>query len=181
MAPTTIYCIRHGQAWHNLHVANHAIRDPSLTSWGEHQCHELSSNFPHKTEIDLIVASPIVRTLNTALLTFEDVIKSKNLKVLALPELQETSDLPCDTGIPPEELAKKFEGQPVDLSLVKPGWESKQGKFATTAVAIEARAREARQWVAARPEKVVVVVTHGSCISSPLRDSISLTFFGFSS
>lgn len=155
-----IHCVRHAQGYHNLNIANHALRDPKLTSYGEEQCRRLAKDFPSKG-VDLIVASPIVRTLNTSLIGFEEVIKSKGLKVVAIPELQETSDLPCDTGSSPEDLAKVYEGKPVDLSRVKADWTDKQGKFAPTASAIEARAKEARQWLMARPEKEIVVVTHG--------------------
>ncbi|GAB7363414.1 hypothetical protein MBLNU230_g3691t1 [Neophaeotheca triangularis] len=155
-----IHCVRHAQGYHNLNIANHALRDPKLTSYGEEQCRRLAKDFPSKS-VDLIVASPIVRTLNTSLIGFEEVIKSKGLKVVAIPELQETSDLPCDTGSSPEDLAKVYEGKPVDLSRVKADWTDKQGKFAPTASAIEARAKEARQWLMARPEKEIVVVTHG--------------------
>ena len=77
-------------------------------------------------DVDLIVASPIKRTIYTALLSFEETIKRKDLRIVALPELQETSDLPCDIGSSPEFLAREFKGKPVDLSLVQPGWESKR-------------------------------------------------------
>ena len=52
-------------------------------------------------------------------------------------------------------------GQPVDLALVTDGWNSNVGKWAPDTKALEARARETRQWLKARPEKEVVLVTHG--------------------
>lgn len=113
------------------------------------------------SSIDLVVASPLKRTLNTALLVFEPILKEKGLNVIALPELQETSDLPCDTGSSPEILAKEYEGKPVDLSLVKPGWNNKRMRWAPTAMAIDKRAGDARRWLMARPEKEIVVVSHG--------------------
>lgn len=163
--PPIIHCVRHAQGYHNLSVANHSIHDPLLTPFGEEQCRYLSKNFPKPQNVDLVVASPIKRTIYTALIAFELVIKEKGLKVVTLPELQETSDLPCDTGSTPEELAKEFEGKPVDLSLVKPGWNNKRMKWAPTASAIEKRARDARLWLMSRPEKEIVVVSHGLSIS----------------
>ena len=106
------------------------------------------------------MSSPMRRTLYTTLLGFEPEIK-KGLKVIALPELQETADEPCDTGSNIELLQKEMEGKPVDLSLVINGWNSNEGKWAADAHSIEARAREVRQWLKARPEKVIVVITHG--------------------
>lgn len=137
------------------------MHDPTLTPIGDGQCRTLQKTFPYRN-VDLIVASPLKRTIYTALLSFEDVLKNnKNLKVIGLPELQETSDLPCDTGSSAEELAKEFEGQPVDLSRVTPRWNDKKGRWAPTPEAIEERAKVARQWLMARPEKEIVVVTHG--------------------
>ena len=93
--------------------------------------------------------------------------------MLALPELQETSDLPCDTGSDPAKLVEEFGGEgegKVDLSLVKEGWNNKQGKWSLSASAIEARAREARLYLrtlgteaAAKTnqDQHIVVVTHG--------------------
>ena len=157
-----LHCVRHAQGYHNLCIANHSIHDPLLTPYGEEQCRTLQKNFPHMQSVDLVVASPMKRTINTALIGFEPVLKEKDLKIIALPELQETSDLPCDTGSSPDELAKEFEGKPVDFSLVKPGWNVKRMKWAPTATAIEKRARDARLWLLNRPEKNIVVVSHGS-------------------
>ena len=84
--------------------------------------------------------------------------------VIALPEIQETSDLPCDTGSDIEILKEEFKDKPVDLSLVRKGWDSKQGRWAATTMAIEARAREARIWLRGREEEEVVVVTHGGFV-----------------
>ena len=160
MAPI-VHCVRHAQGYHNLSVANHVLPDPLLTKYGEEQCCDLAKKFPFHSNVEAVVASPIKRTVYTALIAFGQDLQSKGLKVVALPELQETSDLPCDTGSSPEELAREFEGKPVDLGLVTPGWNSKQGKFAPTSKAIEGRARDARRWLMERPEKEIVVVFHG--------------------
>lgn len=83
------------------------------------------------------------------------------MKVTAFPEVQETSDLPCDTGSDVEVLQKEFAEQPVDLGLVEKGWNSKTDKWAAASTAIEARAKRARVWLRDRLEEEVVVVTHG--------------------
>ncbi len=159
--PPLVHFVRHSQAYHNLSIANHSIHDPQLTAYGEEQCRTLQASFPKMRDIDLIVSSPLKRTLYTSLITFYPWLQAKQIKVIALPELQETSDLPCDTGSPICDLLKEFAGKPVDFSLVLPGWDSKKGKFAPTAPAIENRAADARAWLLQRPEKEVVVVSHG--------------------
>ncbi|KAF2767303.1 phosphoglycerate mutase family protein [Teratosphaeria nubilosa] len=160
MAPT-IHCVRHAQGYHNLSVANHSMHDPLLTPLGEQQCRNLAKAFPYHDAVEAVVASPIKRTMYTALLGFGPDIAAKGLKVVALPELQETSDLPCDTGSSPAEVAKEFEGKPVDLALLTEEWCSKRGKYAPHAQAIEARARDARKWLMGRQEKEIIVVSHG--------------------
>ncbi|GAB7337930.1 hypothetical protein MBLNU457_4314t1 [Dothideomycetes sp. NU457] len=164
MAPR-VHLVRHAQGYHNLNVANHAMHDPLLTPFGEEQCRTLSKEFPYNDKIDLVVASPLKRTIYTALNSFPGPIQNRHLKVIALPELQETSDLPCDTGSDAAEVQREFQGKPVDLAKLQgpegATWNSKQGKWAPNSDAIQGRAQEARQWLLQRPEKDIVVVTHG--------------------
>ncbi|KAK5131217.1 hypothetical protein LTR08_001186 [Meristemomyces frigidus] len=161
MAPT-IHCVRHAQGFHNLSTANHALPDPLLTPLGEAQCRFLAQTFPSPAAIDAVVASPMKRTLYTALLSFPTALATRNIKVVALPELQETSDMPCDTGSTPAELATEFADKPVDLRLVPEGWNDKRAaKWAPNNKAVEARARDARLWLLARPEREIVLVAHG--------------------
>jgi len=162
MAPK-LHLVRHAQGLHNVHDDYTRFRDPLLTPLGKQQCVELQKNFPHHQGVELIVSSPIRRTLYTSLLSFKDDIKTKGLKIIALPELQETTELPCDTGSDPIELANEFASDPIDFTLVHPDWnDKKKGKWAFEKEAITKRAREAREWLYQRPEKEIVVVTHGS-------------------
>ncbi|KMP01098.1 hypothetical protein CIHG_01389 [Coccidioides immitis H538.4] len=162
--PPVLHCVRHAQGFHNLNYANHILPDPLLTPHGETQCRNLLVNFPFHANVELIVASPLRRTIYTALLAFEVPLREKGLKVIALPHVQETSDVPCDIGSDLEALAKEVREKdlPVDLSLVMEGWNDKtQSKWAPNAKAISARAREARQWLKSRPEREIVMVSHG--------------------
>ncbi|KAL2217571.1 histidine phosphatase superfamily [Thermoascus aurantiacus ATCC 26904] len=164
MAPI-IHCVRHAQGFHNLSTANHVLPDPLLTELGQEQCRTLRDTFPYHDRVELVTASPLRRTLYTALLGFEPVFHARRgMKLIALPEAQETSDVPCDCGSDPEALRREFveeKGLPVDLERVEEGWNSKTGKWAPTSEAINKRARELRRWLKARPEKEIVLVTHG--------------------
>ena len=146
--------------YHNLSVANHQIHDPSLTPFGLEQCRSLAQDFPYHESTRAIVVSPLRRTIYTALNAFKPLI-DKGMPVIALPELCETADVPCDTGSDVAVLKEELKDKPVDLSRVKEGWNVKTGKWSAEPAAIEKRAREARQWLKARPEKEIVVVTHG--------------------
>jgi broad specificity phosphatase PhoE len=110
---------------HNLCTENHVIPDPLLTDLGHEQCRTLRDTFPRHANIDLVTASPLRRTLYTALESFEPVLKAKpDLKVIALPDIQEISDVPCDTGSEPSVLKEEFKSN-VDLDLVQEGWNNK--------------------------------------------------------
>ncbi|KAJ9307041.1 hypothetical protein DTO217A2_3461 [Paecilomyces variotii] len=165
MAPI-LHLVRHAQGEHNKGGDAYLIRDPVLIKSGLDECRMLSEQFPYHSSIDLIVSSPLRRSLYTALEAFKPAI-ARGVKVVALPELQETSDIACDTGTEVSELAREFSvelgpsGPVVDLSLLKPGWWVKKGKYAPSSSALIARAKDARQWLRARPEKEIVVVGHG--------------------
>lgn len=179
MGEVTIHCVRHAQGFHNLNAANHSLPDPDLTPLGESQCATLSKVFPTAScfssppKITHLVASPLRRTLYTCLLSFPGEVE-RGLVVKALPELQETSGLPCDTGSEPAKLKEEFgSGRfagTVDLELVKEGWNNKKGRWSPASSAIEARARHARLWLrnlaqeaskSSSEDVQIVVVTHG--------------------
>lgn len=164
--PPTIHLVRHAQGFHNLNEGKHFMRDPLLTPLGEEQCAKLREEFPYLEHVSLVVASPLKRTVYTALHAFHEILFDREIrpngpKIVALPELQETSDMPCDTGSDLPELGGEFLGKPVDLTLVRDGWNSKVGKWAPTGDKVHGRAREARLWLMNRPEDHIVVVTHG--------------------
>ena len=137
--------------------------DPSLTDMGKEQCQQLARDFPYHKSIGALVASPLRRTIYTALYGFHPLIE-EGMRIIALPELCETADVPCDTGSDIELLREEMKNKPVDLSMVKAGWNVKTGKWAPTSDALEKRARESRQWLRARSESEIVVVSHGAIL-----------------
>lgn len=135
----------------------------------------LASSFPLHSQISQVIASPLTRTLQTALLSFGASLSNGRCipSVLALPEAQETSDLISDTGSNVNILRQLCQqsGWPVDLSLVHEGWNVKSSeKWAPTYNALAQRAKEARQviWNSVRAlqeqgeeSPQIVFVTHG--------------------
>ena len=116
------------QAIHNLTPANHVIPDPVLTDLGHEQCRKLRESFPDHSKVELVVTSPLRRTIATGLEGFEPVFQARDgLKLIAHPDIQETSDVPCDTGSDVNVLQAEIEkhGLPVDLGLLFDGWNSK--------------------------------------------------------
>lgn len=140
------------------------MHDPLLTPYGRQQCTHLQEVFPYAQDVDLIIASPLKRTIYTALYSFDKKITSKDMTIITLPEIQETSDLPCDTGSDLAELEHEFAGKKIDFKLVQEGWNSKKGKWTPTTKEVEERAKYARHWLRERKEEHIVVVTHGGVL-----------------
>ena len=93
----------------------------------------------------------------------ENLIKSRNIPVVILPELIETGPHPCDTGSPTHTLIKEFKDHPsLDFSPLKaqPEWNIKAGRWAYSQMALSERARYCREWLRNRKEKNIVVVSH---------------------
>lgn len=178
--PAHIHLVRHAQGHHNLTPLNHTMPDPLLTPLGITQCHALASSFPYTPLITHIVSSPLRRTLYTALESFSSLIEDgKRLKIIALPEIQETSDLPCDTGSTLELLQEEFGNgrwkDAIDLTLVKAGWNDKgiDTEWAPAKQSVERRSHKARLFLRdlankheaqTGEEAHIVVVTHGGLL-----------------
>src|SRR5271155_734115 len=141
---TVSHCTKPPQGWHNLPGYDLSRRDPGLTPKGEQQCASLSSAFPLHSHISRVFASPLQRTIATAHIAFKPSLQNGHCvpEILALPDIQETSEYPCDCGSNPPDLRRTCEeaGWKVDLSLVQNGWNDKSwdGRWAPTARAIKA-------------------------------------------
>jgi broad specificity phosphatase PhoE len=156
-----LHFVRHAQGVHNLSHSNEQFRDPELTELGQQQCQTLQARFPHHDKIAHVIASPMRRTLYTALLSFP------GHRVTALPTLQEISKLPCDVGSPKEKLVAEF-GDKVDFSLVTDDWylKGKNSPFAPDISKLEARGKAARAWLRdfvsrLEPGAHIALVSHG--------------------
>ncbi|KAK4190983.1 histidine phosphatase superfamily [Podospora australis] len=172
MAIIYVHLVRHAQGFHNLCEANHALPDPDLTPLGEEQCLRLRQTFGLHEKVTYLVASPLRRTIYTCLLSFEPAILAGKKKIIALPDLQEVSPFPCDTGSEVEDLVKEF-GEKVDFGRVQEGWNDKGpgSEFAPEMRKLEARAARARRWFwelgqkekgeEGEEEVNIVAVTHG--------------------
>ncbi|KAF2235033.1 phosphoglycerate mutase-like protein [Viridothelium virens] len=160
MTPRYIHFVRHGQGLHDLYNDQN-IPDPDLTEHGYAQCEHLRDIFPYHDRIQLVCASPIRRTIQTALISFEPYLQSGKRQVLAIPRGQESSSQPSNTGHDPSTLKAEF-GKLVDFSLVQEDWNSKEGLWAPDWHTVELRARQLRLLLRAREEKEIVVISHGN-------------------
>ncbi|KAF4635066.1 hypothetical protein G7Y89_g3024 [Cudoniella acicularis] len=144
------------------HCTDYTMHDPPLTEDGlENQCTQLAQHLQEKLplaqKIDLIVTSPMQRTLQTTKQALGWLIE-KDVKVIALAELQETTTNLIDIGRPTAEL--KQDWPQYDWSMVDPVFPAKEGMYAFSQEALLERGKAARTWLRNRPEKVIAVVGH---------------------
>jgi len=181
MPPIRIHLIRHGQGLHQLPPTdkNQYLPDPALTEEGIAACKTFRQTYPASAlNPDIICASPLRRTIQTAKYCFADRFDSDGNggeggmreRILLIPYAQEATDLPSDTGSERAVLEGEFGGL-VDCGLLvgedgedgeeEGGWRSSSGVYAPTHEALRARAKGMRAWLAGRSEGEVVVVGHG--------------------
>ena len=100
-----IHIIRHGQALHNV-AHDYPHRDPPLTHAGYKAAKKIElSSLP-----DLIVISPMTRTIQTALYAFPSIFDSVpfQTEVQIWPDLREAHDAECNKGVSRAEMVTKF-------------------------------------------------------------------------
>lgn len=124
-----------------------------------------------------MLTSPLTRTLETTLAAFghllngrsvEDTSTDSGARLILEPDLQERSDLPCDTGSSRTELEKKFPD--LDFGILEDEWYAKEGAYAADDTTVLARAERVRQRLFAlakelegntsKEKRNIVVVTH---------------------
>jgi broad specificity phosphatase PhoE len=162
MAPRAVHFIRHAEGYHNQQH-NEQIPDPDLTPKGKDQCAELSKKFPYFDRIDLVCASPIRRTIQTALLSMKPWLQPRKEIILALPLAQEATSEPANTPSDIERLKKEY-GDVVNFERcieTYSDFNTKQGLWAPDGGSLKARALELRRFLCSRPEQDIVVVSHG--------------------
>jgi len=165
--PPIIDIIRHAEGRNN--TESNQLRDPELTMQGIEQCKTLHDSYPHGDKVKWIYASPLRRTIMTAQLAIRPLVGPG--RIILLPELQENSARPSDTGRPKSELEREFGTDVIDTELLSGGedWFKKTPDTSAfpSLARIEERARFARTWLRAVASKMadderIVVVTHGA-------------------
>jgi len=167
--PPVVHLLRHAQAEHNVDPSPETYkkyRDPVLTELGRSQATALRNSF---TQIpDLMVVSPLRRTLQTALLG----LIGPDIPVVLNADVQETAGWPCDTGSDIDVLKESFADTNLDFDRLPVDWNSKEGLWAPTEDALTARATRVRKWLRDRSEKEIVVVTHAGFLHRLTQDHV---------
>ena len=103
----TMFLLRHGQSYFNLHFTptriDPGIEDPELTDLGVAQAHAAAAQLA-EVPVTRIIISPYMRALQTA----EPILKVHKAPVDIMHEVRERAAFTCDIGSPPELLSARF-------------------------------------------------------------------------
>ncbi|KAL4867227.1 hypothetical protein BDV12DRAFT_210012 [Aspergillus spectabilis] len=176
-----IHLLRHAEGIHALR-RDTSIPDAPLSERGFDFAEDLGRCFvdKHSNSTGAIISSPLCRTIQTSLTAFprildttqypenSDVGAENGLALTLDANLQETYNLPCNTGTPKDRLATRFPRQVAEINQLHPNWQVKTGPLsplpqlpAQRKTAILERLNQALQELEHRPvNNDVVVVTH---------------------
>ncbi|KAF2212604.1 hypothetical protein CERZMDRAFT_111703 [Cercospora zeae-maydis SCOH1-5] len=160
--PPTLILIRHAEAEHNA-TSNWNLADPELTANGLEQCKALEKRLreacPLASRVERIISSPMKRTCQTTLNALSWLVNS-GVPVELDAMWQENSNKNCDTGSNLKELSQRF--PELDFSHVDPTYPDKSERtpYAYAKRANRKRGEHCLENLYARPEKVIVVVSH---------------------
>ena len=179
MSTKSIYFIRHFEAMHNIEPWNHQLHDPELSPVGQLQAPSTIERVEQIEQIDLVVCSPMTRTLQTYLNIFRgnDTIHHRLSKIPLIihPDAQEILEKPCDTGRPIVELREKFpilinELNKFETMFAGFEWLNKSDPSNLYhPQRIHERILRLLRWLVERPEKSIVVISHGLLIKEIFR------------
>ena len=176
-----IHFIRHAEGFHNIDpevMKMQAGLDARLTDEGKSQCATLAKSI-EQLRPQLIVTSPLARTVQTAALALALQIRRDATKMVALEHVRETVNYLCDARRPLSAIVGELDsmGMQLDVSACEhehdelwASYERKHGsqqafmahRESADLPALAMRARRAFGWLAARPEQEIVVVTHSA-------------------
>lgn len=160
-----IYWIRHGESYSNTSELNSNIIDPGLTPNGIVQCIELKNKIKSMgldNKIDLIVVSPLERTLETCMRVFEDLIYK--VKFQSVEEIREQIDKPCHQRKQINQLVSNSLYKFIDFSniLYNDDYLYQITSGSESKYQVISRCEKFLLWLSNRTESNIVVVTHGN-------------------
>jgi broad specificity phosphatase PhoE len=167
MTTRSIICIRHGESTFNAAWRAAAVDplhfDAPLSPVGVEQVRQARRALEH-LPVELVVASPLTRALQTAVGLFGGHRHSPRFVVH--PLMRERVENSCDVGRSPAELAVDFPA--LDVAHLDDTWWHVDGDPDARGICIEpvasvaARALQFRSYLRTRPEACIAVVGHGT-------------------
>lgn len=165
-----IHFVRHAEGEHNVAGREDPLKgylrpeleDAILTKQGIDQCKQLHSKTQDKLQsVELLVVSPMNRTIQTAMHSFPQFVNT--LPWIAVESVREQTGLhPCDRRKPIA--VHKVNYSHVNFDHIDSNEDPIYSKYILREPDndVAARGREFIQWLKARPEKEIIVVTHSA-------------------
>jgi len=173
----TLHLIRHAEGIHNeaervstmdppssILLEKHSglkFWDSPLTPLGESQCFNLQKQIKSLSlieDLDLVVVSPLTRTLQTAFLSLGTPEDAKVPWVATELCRERIANFTCDGRRKISVLKEEFPG--VDFSLVQSDEDVLYHQTKEDSEKVQERGREFLKWVSTRDESNIAVVTH---------------------
>lgn len=148
----TVYLVRHGQSEGNVTDSFQPLDSP-LTEAGKRQAIEIANRI-QKIDFETLIVSPLLRTKETAKPIIQVTGKEPVYSDLFVERVKPTSIV----GKPYSDEVASATWNEWEQSLYTPGKRVEDGENFDDLIA---RADEALQFLYGRPEKSLVVVTHG--------------------
>lgn len=98
------------------------MHNPGITDQGIMQCIQLLHEFPNMDEVTHILVSPLRRTLETCLVSFEPILQ-RGVRLIAWASLREFGAGACNKGARKSTLKRQLAGVSANLSLLEHGWD----------------------------------------------------------
>jgi len=169
MCRPRLYLLRHGQseyqATYDITGVDPGIEDPRLTELGRAQV-RAAAEAVRQLDLDLIVASPFTRTLDTALGVSED----GAIPIVVDSTVRERLSDSSDVGRPASVLAGAY--PMLDVAHLEEVWWTGGGVPDESDVLVESHAHMAMrvsaflEWLRVREERSVLLVSHQGFIRS---------------
>ena len=179
----TIYFLRHAQGEHN--IAGEAdpiggylrddLLDAVLSEYGVEQCTNFAKMSNFHEELDLIVVSPMRRTLQTAALCFPDAID--RIPFVAVEEVREQTGMhPCDCRLSIDELKACFPHVCFDeISYIEDPLYHLYLTGREPDAHVLDRGRKFFEWLHRRKESNIMIVTHSAFLRCIFKSLLKLS------
>ncbi|KAF5612091.1 phosphoglycerate mutase [Fusarium subglutinans] len=158
-ASPLIHIVRHGQSLHNID-RGYPHRDPPLTDQG----HETTKQIQIPVIPDLIVISPMTRTIQTAMNFFPSIAgssASSGTEVQIWPDLREAHDAICNKGISRADISAKFPH--LNFSECPQEWDHPPHSIEAATIRAEKVRRRLKEL--SKVYKNIVLITHRGFIA----------------
>jgi broad specificity phosphatase PhoE len=158
----TIYWIRHAESFSNTSEGGWQIIDPGLTELGIVQCETLKKHISSEKildNVDLILVSPLSRTLETCVKVFDDCFYK--IPILSIEEIREQMDKPCHKRKNISEKKNKF--KPIDFSKLD-DYDKEFDKYngSESKTNVIKRCKKFIAWLKNQKQTNIIVITHGN-------------------